>query len=191
LQDHFYSGVRKAAKFVRIDPVKQVQGLAFTRHLKTPRLFSEALEDAAAFDSVDFEAAPRDDSQDIRRSQLERARARLDIVAMMMDRREFAAWMEDDALDAITIYSDASPVVGTELQGMLIDYIVGEEVFRKVLPGSILTYGRSTWQNKAIALVWAVFFDSRFFVGAVVLFFRQGAVHYYRLWRGDSDHGYL
>jgi len=74
---------------------------------------------------VDFDAAPREDSQDVRRSQLERARARLDVVAMCMDRREFGSWMEDDALDAITMYSDASPVVGTELEGMLIDYIVG------------------------------------------------------------------
>jgi len=31
LSDNFYSGVRKAAKVVRIDPVKQVQAFAFTR----------------------------------------------------------------------------------------------------------------------------------------------------------------
>ena len=62
-------------------------------------------------------------------------------------------------------------------------------MYREVLPGSILTYGRATWQNKAIALVWAVFLIVDFALDRLHFFLQQGAVHHYRLWGGDSDHG--
>ena len=86
------------------------------------------MDDATAYEHLDLVVADenipeRTKSKHAGRTQLERARALLDIVSMQMDSREFAHYKETDSLAAINLYSDASPVVGTDLQGMVMDCI--------------------------------------------------------------------
>jgi hypothetical protein len=106
----------------------------------------------------------RDALRDPSAKTLWRARGKLDAVSMLLDRREFAGWKATDAVRGISLYSDASPVVGTELQGMVMDVVFhpgrgpdGNELCRRTLPGSSLPYGMTDWSAKLMALVWAIF----------------------------------
>lgn len=144
------------------DPIKLIRALIFSQHLKSPKYFDVALEDARA-----YEAEGEADVQSVgvgsagpnpSRSQLEMSRARLDAVCMCIQRRYFHSWQQEDAIDAINIYSDSSPVTGIELQGMLVDYLLNDGTFRRLtLPGSTLAYGLHDWVSKSLALVWSVF----------------------------------
>ena len=132
--------------------------------------------DAVAYDAVSSgvvdEPPSRDGSKDASRTSLERSRGRLDITSMSMDRREFAQLRAEDSLDAINLFSDASPVVGSELQGMVMELMLrGGFMRRRTLPGSTLAYGHTGWVNKAIALVWAVFLVVGPEVAALYFFF--------------------
>ena len=71
---------------------------------------------SCADDDVDYR---RDRSKGGSRSHLERARARLDVVAMLLERRRFASYLSSGSIIAVNLYSDASPVTGAELQASL------------------------------------------------------------------------
>jgi hypothetical protein len=142
------------------DPLRLVAALAFSRHLRTPKAFSEAKCDAmdyAAFGG-DEEHAPRSSENDPSRTSLEVSRARLDVVSMLQQRRQFTLAAEQDTIRGIAVYSDASPVVGAELQGMIADVMYKDNsVERTTLPGSTLAYGHTDAVAKTMALVWAIF----------------------------------
>ena len=108
----------KATFFIRRhDPLKVIKGLQFSSHLRSPKLFSEAVNDALNYeaDVSDDDDAPRhDSSRDPARNTLERSRARLDSVAMLLERRYFEVWREQDSLLGISLYSDSSPVINWE-----------------------------------------------------------------------------
>ena len=55
------------------------------------------------------------------RRPMDRALGRADVVAMNLQRRIFKKWRQEDFVKSINVYSDASPVVGAELQGTIID----------------------------------------------------------------------
>ena len=59
---------------------------------------------------------------------------------------------------SINVYSDASPVAGVELQGMIVDInlTVGKKL-RIILPGSTLAYGHTDTMAKGVALIWGIF----------------------------------
>ena len=60
-------------------------------------------------------------------------------------------------MQAVSFYSDDSPVIGSELQGMIMDVILKDgTLHRYTLPGSTLAYGHTDTISKAMALVWAV-----------------------------------
>jgi len=142
-----------------VDPIRTIRALAFSRHLRTPALFQDALEDAALYEAVDQEeeVEPRDDSADPSFAHIKKAATRADVVCMSLMRRKFVVWRSKDLVEAINIYSDASPVTGTELQGMIIDICLKNGVFyRLVLPGSTLAYGHTDTLSKSVALVWAL-----------------------------------
>ena len=70
-------------------------------------------------DPSDEEFQPRDPSGDPSTLTRIRARHRSDVVFMLLERREVTAWLEQGVIESIQAYSDASPVVGVELQGQL------------------------------------------------------------------------
>ena len=79
-------------------------------------------------------------------------------VSMAMDRRELHSWQVANSLLGICIFSDASPVIGKELQGMVAEFLFKDgSMRRRTLPGSTMAYGHCDWVSKATALVWAVF----------------------------------
>ena len=154
------AGVRGLKR--RLDPVKVVFGLCFSRHLKTPKLFTDAMQDSVADEHClqlgETECEDRDASGDASRRSLERARAALDAVSMAMDRRELRSWQVADCLLGICLFSDASPVIGRELQGMVAEFLFKDgSMRRRTLPGLIMSHGHCDWVSKAMALVWAVF----------------------------------
>ena len=106
---------------------------------------------------MDEEQTIRDKSADPGLTVMKDAFSRLDLVAMLVSQREFEALMKDDALEAVNLYSDASPVVGAELQGMIMDVHKADgEIEQVTLPGSLLQYGNTGWISKAIALLWSI-----------------------------------
>ena len=146
------------AKFNRErDPVNTIKALDFNKFLRATDDCSKALDAAHAYDTDDRDKTDRDDSKDPRRATLDRADARLDVFGMSLDRRQWHAEMAVDDVDAVSIYSDASPVTGCELQGMVCEVCRRDGSVRKLtLPGSSLSYGQYNSIAKTIAFVWAV-----------------------------------
>ena len=83
--------------------------------------------------------------------------ARADLVCLSLTRRQTHEWRRTSAVRSINVYSDASPVVGEELQGMIVDInLYNGETTRLILPGSTLAYGHADTISKGVALVWAL-----------------------------------
>ena len=141
----------------QVDPVHLVRAFRFARHLRDQRNFSEALDDAHAF-QLRSEEINRDRSDDVTRNSLQKHGARFDIVSMLIQRRQFADYAATDAVRAICVYSDASPIRGNELQGMKIDVCLKTgDIFTSTLPGATLSYGHCDAISKSISFLWAVF----------------------------------
>ena len=140
------------------DPVRLIHALGVVRHLRSPKYFIAALDDTHEYlFQDDADVGPRLSDDDPARSTIRRALARADAVSLSVTRRMFQQWRADDVLKAINVYCDASPVVGVELQGMLIDVVLKNgEVNRMVLPGSTLAYGRTGTMSKGVGLLWAI-----------------------------------
>ena len=127
----------------------------FSTHLRAVADIKEALLAAKRYDadiSDSDEEVTRDSSKDPSRSNLDRAKARMDRVGMNIERRLFHAEMARDEVLAINAYSDSSPVTGAELQGMVIDICKYGGGKRRVrLPGASLFYGATDAASKAVA----------------------------------------
>ena len=146
-----------------IDPLKLVHALSLTQWLRSPQWFTEAVDDAEAYILYEagvesFEGRGEEArARDPRRMALDRARARADVVCLSLTRRQFHEWRRTNAVRSINIYSDASPVVGEELQGMIIDVNLHDDsMHRMTLPGSTLAYGYQDTISKGVALIWAL-----------------------------------
>ena len=88
---------------------------------------------------------------------MDKALARADVVAMFLQRRQFKKLRQEDSVRSISIYSDGSPVVGAELQGMIIDVNFYDNTTEQfTLPGSTLAYGFSDSMSKSVALLHAL-----------------------------------
>jgi hypothetical protein len=161
--EHDNSGRGVDALKKKFDPVRMINALGFALHLRSSQRFTQALQDADEYelDPSDDEAPVRDSKRDPARDTLFRARGKLDAVAMALSRRQLCTLLPSGVILGINLYSDASPVVGTELQGMVMDIMLrpggDEEMIRRTLPGSSLAYGHTTWVDKCVALIWAVF----------------------------------
>ena len=141
------------------DPVRLVHALSVVRHLRSPKLFVEALDDTYDYLFQDEDVGPRGDRHlDPSRTSLQRALARSDVVSMNITRRMFMQWRLAGVVKAINVYCDASPVTGAELQGMIIDVVFNDdrEMERITLPGSTLAYGFTGTMSKGVALLWAI-----------------------------------
>ena len=142
----------------RTDPLKLINAVAFALHLKSVSAFSDAMDDAHKYNAdVDMAPPERDRSQDESRRTLERGKRKMDIVGCLLERRIFKQELDDDLLDAVNVYTDGSPVSGTELQGMVLDFCYKNgRVRRLVLPGATLNYGHFDGANKTISLLHAL-----------------------------------
>ena len=141
------------------DPVRVIHCINVAQHLRQPALFQEVLEGCVDYLGLE-EANPNithDYALDPTRRPMDRGLARADVVAMSLQRRLFKQWRQEDRIKSINIYSDASPVVGAELQGMVIDVNMKDDTTdRIILPGSTLAYGFAGTMSKSVALVHAL-----------------------------------
>ena len=139
------------------DPLKLLRALFFAKFLKSQKEFSNAMGAAAAYEFSDVEPEDRDQTEDPRDASLRLAWARMDIVDMLLWRREFEADCELDGICAINLYTDSSPVSGNELQGLIMDVEKRNGTcVRITLPGTSLAYGLYDGVNKSIGLLHAI-----------------------------------
>ena len=153
-----FTHVRGAGRgATEVDPIRLVHAVSVCQHLRATKLFVEAVDDAYDYIFLEDDEAPvRNKANDPTRTGLQAAMARVDVVAMLLSRRQFRQWRQAGVVRSINVYSDASPVTGTELQGMLVDVnFTDGSSLRMTLPGSSLAYGHTDTMNKSVALIWA------------------------------------
>ena len=152
--------LKKPTKRTKYDPVRLIRSVDFQHYLRDEDQFSKALDKAKKVDEdpSDDDVQPRDASKDASKSTRQRARHRLDVLNMLLERREFEEWLAADVLESIHVHADASPVVGVELQGQLLDLCFKDgDVKQRVLPGAELPYGMTGAVSKACTLLWGMF----------------------------------
>ena len=144
--------------FDSFDPMKLLTACRYGSFLRSEHLFKESLDAAQSYNAdVDEDVVVRDATLDPSRSTLMRARHKIDIVAILLERRELEAWRSLDMVRNINMYSDGSPVTGAELQGTLADFCMRDQrVLRRTLPGSQLSYGFMGVTAKSIACLWGL-----------------------------------
>ena len=94
-----------------------------------------------------------------KRTVLQLARQKLDAVATILDRRQLQHLIRSrsEEIDSVHAYSDASPVTGKELQGMVLDIIsISGALTRYIMVGVMLHFGGTRLVDKAIAFVWSL-----------------------------------
>ena len=140
------------------DPLRHLDAVAFSVKLKARADFSDALDEAHIYNwSRNEEPPARNRTLDPDRTAIARTKAKTDVVGCLVQRRLFAAEVAADNIASIHCFSDASPVVGAELQGMLVDTVHRDESVRRItLPGCTLRHGHTDAINKCIAFLWAV-----------------------------------
>jgi hypothetical protein len=133
-----------------------LHALSFFSVLRNTADFSDAVRKARTCDDAGSDEVERGSGKDASQRTICRSYGRMDIVGMHLDRRRWHAELATDAVDAIVIYTDASPVTGSELQGMIADVALKSgEVRRVIMPGSTLSYGHYGIVGKTIAFVWS------------------------------------
>ena len=136
--------------------------LKFGKHLK-------ALEDAdlALNDALEFACTSNELLDEVtgqlperpRKSALHHARMKLDAVAMNIERREFADLLGNrpHELESAHLFTDASPVTGTELQGMVLElFLITGMLMKVVMPGVVLHFGGTRLIDRIIAFLWSL-----------------------------------
>ena len=151
------SGLKNAPKLA-LDPLRLINAVSVSTHLRNDDDFGEAMDDMRRYENDDFAGeSKRDRSRDPGRGTRFRSQRRLDVVGMAIERRLFHHEFEDDLVVAINCYSDSSPVVGTELQGMVVDVWRTDDTVRQVfLPGGSVFYGLQDAVNKVMVFMWSV-----------------------------------
>lgn len=129
--------------------------------MRNIRSFSVSLSDAVEYlkETGEHATGSRSSEDDVRRETLRESMMRLDVVSMNMERRQWHIWaMDPELVISIHLYSDGSPVTGTEVQGMLYDLFLSDGTFhRSIMPGMSLPTGFVGVLAKAVVLLWAVF----------------------------------
>ena len=136
----------------RFTPRKKLYALAFAKFLRDRKTFADALQAAADYEQSEMECLPNQrNKEDPSKDTLDRSRARIDVVSMLLQRRVFHDARQKGAILAIHVYSDASPILGEELQGMVLDICwKSGAVSRTILPGSCIRYGLGSATMKGI-----------------------------------------
>ena len=162
-----------------VDPIRLVHAASICLHLRSTKLFEEAIDDSYDYIFLDHDGDTppprRRKDQGPSHRQLQTALARIDVVAMLLTRRKFRRWRKLGCVRSINVYSDASPVTGEELQGMVVDINFRDNSMERLtLPGSTLAYGHTDTLSKSVALIWAIWLvagpeldDLRWFCGNI------------------------
>ena len=159
---------KKQARKVRegqptYDAVKTYKFLKFSRHLKDLAKSHTAMDlaiCAACHDNDELldDVATNDKKTggNMQRTAHQRARLKLDAVSMNLERREFCHIFKTapDSVQSAHVYSDGSPVTGSELQGMILQLVMVYGVIRDlVMPGVMLHYSFTSALDKCLAFV--------------------------------------
>ena len=140
-----------------IDPLVIINAAGFSKFLRTTRDFSAAMNAANRFDHPDSDMDSRDDKADPRRTGLDNTVRKLDVMDLLLFRRKLHADAAHDMIVAINLYSDSSPVSGSEIQGMLMDiHRRNDDNERIELPGGNLSYGQFDAVSKSMCLLHAL-----------------------------------
>ena len=120
-----------------VDTVSLIRALDFGDHLRGQNHLSPAVKaciDFAFPNETHGEIEP--DAVNPDKNMLYRGRLRLDPVAMLVERREIAAFAVcPDDIESIHIHADGSPVTGTEIQGMVYEmFLKGGQLITNTLP---------------------------------------------------------
>ena len=152
--------LRRPAK----DPIRVIKALKFGNHLKSALHMEDALDDGVAYAFPSDEETgqravevPKEQTQ-VHYNTLYRGRLRLDATACLLERREIAEMMKSpNELASIHLFSDASAVTGTEVQGMVLQFVYAcGAVAESVLPAVSLAHGFYRFVDKVMAFVWAL-----------------------------------
>ena len=148
---------RRPGPKIAYDAIKIIRALNFRRFLRSSYDFDEALSAAKAYEN-DAEPEDMTPSERISRPLLERCLSKTDVISMLLHRRQFHADVVHDTIACIDLFSDASPVSGRELQGMVaIIRRKDESWYVTTLPGSTLCYGHADAMSEGIALLWGIY----------------------------------
>ena len=152
----------------KLDVRKTIQGIGLCRKLKSSRMLHETFAEAVELNS-DSEAgdaavddvpatSSRGRSSKVKRKlpqggHVMRSRLRLDTVSMNLQRRMFAFWKLMGVLLCINVFSDASPVTGREMQGMILECCFVDGTYLSlVLPGCVMAWGCNGAPDKAFVI---------------------------------------
>jgi hypothetical protein len=139
-----------------VDPLNLLLGLQFGSFLRNQHQFSSALAAANKYEHG-WDAPERDPTRDPSRMTLARAAGKLDVVGLLLMRRELRADRLLDLVLSFNLFSDSSPTTSEELQGMVLEIVYkSEDVVRTILPGSVLFHGQFNAVAKGMALVYAL-----------------------------------
>ena len=131
------------SRAVELDPLRLLNAVAVTTHLKATEEFQAALQEFQNYENDDFAGeVQRDTSRDPGKSSNFRNQRRVDMVGMLVQRRIWHKEVLNDEVSAIIAFSDSSPVVGMEIQGMQCDVCRKDKTIRSVvMPGGNVYYG--------------------------------------------------
>ena len=152
---------RRTQKDATLTGANIVHQLKFSKNLRDQALHQQALVDAIDVLFQDPEEADavtaKSTTHVASRQTLLKARIRCDAMGCLIERREIAQIVQLCILVSAHIYTDGSPVTGTEVQGMLLELFTADGTLHLFyLPGMALLYGLTRTIDKAIALLWSL-----------------------------------
>ena len=140
-----------------MDPVKLLLALNLVRMCRQTADIGNVTQASREYEAGDTIDEPRDRRMDPGKSTLQKAMAKADCLGMLLDQRRFAMWRVMGFLIAVQVFSDASPVTGEELQGLILQCLLRDgSVHSVTLPGSTLTYGQYGSIAKVVAFMWSL-----------------------------------
>jgi hypothetical protein len=138
-----------------------VSQLQFASRLRDSEFHGEALEEALDVFFPDEEERDKvrasSNTHIVDGSTIRKKRLRLDALSINMERRELQYLVDCKAIESAHVYSDGSPVTGTEIQGMLLELWLTSGIMTTIImPGMALHYGFCRVVDKALAFLWAL-----------------------------------
>ena len=144
------------------DACKSLRLMRFSRHIKDKNKLGVALEDAIdaiCVDEATQDTLKADQAENPKKSSHKSQILKMDAVGMLLDQREMAQMYHHSKEELVSchVFTDGSPVTGTELQGMVIQFcLLSGIVLTRVLPGVALHYGGLGLWDKIFAFLWAL-----------------------------------
>ena len=143
-----------------IDPIRLIKGLRFAHLLRDTKCFEEGLDASDAYKAeVAGVAHVRPEGQNNPgTTTLRTAYGKVDTIGMLISRRQLKAERLANKVQAVNLFTDASPVTGEEMQGMVMEVITTDNALRRdILPGATLEYGHYDAISKGVCLLFALF----------------------------------